>query len=239
MLVRRLLVPVGAALALLLALLAGPAAAHVTVQAPGAQPGGFTKLTFRTPTERDVPTTQLEIAFPEDHPIARVSVKPHPGWMYQVTKAAPAEPFEVFGEPVEEVVTRITWTADPGNGIGPGEFDEFEVSAGPLPEAERLVFKALQTYDDGEVVRWIEEPVEGGERPEHPAPVLELAPQDEQDASGHAAESPEPQSQASPSDGDADADADTATALGAVGLGAGLLGMLLGGLALLRTRRSA
>jgi hypothetical protein len=70
---------------------------------------------------------------------------------------------------------RIVWTAAAGNpGVKAGELDEFEVSVGPLPEAERMVFKALQTYANGEVVRWIEEPVQGQEEPEHPAPVLEL-----------------------------------------------------------------
>ena len=39
-----------------------------------------------------------------------------------------------------------------------------------------MVFKALQTYSDGNVVRWIEEPVDGGEEPEHPAPVLAAEP---------------------------------------------------------------
>ncbi|CAM5605017.1 membrane protein [Streptomyces badius] len=44
-----------------------------------------------------------------------------------------------------------------------------------LPEdADQLVFKAIQTYDNKEVVRWIEEPTEGGEEPDSPAPVLKL-----------------------------------------------------------------
>jgi uncharacterized protein len=165
-----------AAAGLLLVPLAGTASAHVTVQGPGATQGGYTKLTFRVPTEKDVPTTQIEIAMPEDTPIASMRVMPKPGWTYQMTKGAPAAPLEVHGEAVTEVVQRITWTVAPGNaGIGATEFDEFEVSAGPLPETDQLVFKALQTYADGEVVRWIEEPVEGGEEPEKPAPVLALA----------------------------------------------------------------
>lgn len=175
MLTRRLLIPAAGSLLLLLPL-AGTAAAHVTVQGPGATQGGFTKLTFRVPTEKDVPTTKIEIAMPEDTPIPSMRVKPKPGWTYVMTKAAPKVPVEAHGEPVTEVVTRITWTLAAGNeGIGATEFDEFEVSAGPLPETEQLVFKALQTYADGEVVRWIEEPVEGGEEPEKPAPVLKLA----------------------------------------------------------------
>jgi uncharacterized protein len=173
----RSLIALTGAAALLLVPLAGAASAHVTVQGPGATQGGYTKLVFRVPTEKDVATTKLEIAFPTDTPIASVRVKPHAGWTATMTRQAPAEPLEVHGEAVTEVVSRITWTADAGNpGIGPTEFDEFEVSAGPLPETEQLVFKALQTYADGEVVRWIEEPVEGAAEPERPAPVLALAP---------------------------------------------------------------
>ena len=84
-------------------------------------------------------------------------------------------PVTAHGENITDVVTRIVWTAAAGNGIKPGEFDEFEVSAGPLPDVETLTFKALQTYADGEVVRWIEEPAAGGHEPEHPAPVLHVA----------------------------------------------------------------
>ncbi|MBW3668688.1 MAG: YcnI family protein [Actinobacteria bacterium] len=71
-----------------------------------------------------------------------------------------------------EAVARITWT---GGTIRPGEFEEFDVSGGPLPtEADRLVFRALQTHDNGEGVRWIDEPDEPGPEPEHPAPVVTL-----------------------------------------------------------------
>jgi len=171
---KRVLVTAATA-ALLVAATALPAAAHVTVNAPGATVGGFTKLTFRAPTEKGVPTTKLDITFPADAPIAFVSVKPHPGWTYTVTKGKPAVPVTAHGESITEVVTRIVWTAAAGNGIKPGEFDEFEVSAGPLPDVETLTFKALQTYADGEVVRWIEEPAAGGQEPEHPAPVLHVA----------------------------------------------------------------
>ena len=178
-----------AAAALVLVPLAGVASAHVTVQGPGATQGGYTKLAFRVPTEKDVATTKLEVVMPEETPIASVRVRPKPGWTYALTTGAPATPLENHGTPVDEVVTRITWTAAAGNpGIGATEFDEFEVSAGPLPETEQLVFKALQTYADGEVVRWIEEPVEGGEEPEKPAPVLALAAADAAETDAAAAE---------------------------------------------------
>ena len=49
------------------------------------------------------------------------------------------------------------------------------VFGGPLPKnVNQLVFKASQTYSDGDVVQWIEPTVKGGAEPEHPAPVLKL-----------------------------------------------------------------
>ena len=75
---RSAVVLISAAASLLL--LATPALAHVTVQGPGATQGGYTKLTFRVPTERDVATTKLEVQFPADAPLASASVKPHAGW---------------------------------------------------------------------------------------------------------------------------------------------------------------
>ncbi len=236
MLTRRLLVPVAGSTFLLLAL-AGPASAHVTVQGPGATQGGFTKFTFRVPTEKDVATTKIEIAFPAEHPIASLRVKPHPGWTASLTKGKPAQPLEAFGSPVTEVVQRITWTAAPGSkGIAPDEFDEFEVSAGPLPETDTLTFKALQTYADGEVVRWIEEPAAGGEEPEHPAPTLKLAAAtDSSSASAPASPQAAPAALTSSKDTDNGGDGNglSIAALVVSGLA------LLTGLAALRRRRTA
>jgi uncharacterized protein YcnI len=232
-LTRRLLTTAAGTLTLLLVPLAGSASAHVTVQGPGATQGGFTKLTFRAPTEKDVPTTKLEIAFPAEHPIASVRVKPQPGWTYTLTKGPPSVPLEREGEPVTEVVQRITWTVADGNqGIGPTEFGEFEVSAGRLPEVDRLVFKALQTYADGEVVRWIEEPVEGGEEPEKPAPVLELAPAEPEDGAVVEPVSNVAQPVATTTDA-----GDSSTALAAAALGVALVALLLAGFNLLSGRK--
>jgi uncharacterized protein YcnI len=51
----------------------------------------------------------------------------------------------------------------------------YSISVGPLPkDKDQLVFKALQTYDNGEVVSWIQTATAGGTAPEHPAPVLKL-----------------------------------------------------------------
>jgi uncharacterized protein YcnI len=156
--------------------LAGPAAAHVTVNPDTAAPGGYTKVTFRVPNETDdTDTTRLEVDLPAAQAIASVSVKPVPGWAAVAVRTKLATPIRAHDRQLTEAVTRITWTARAGAEIRPGQFQEFDVSLGPLPDSGQMIFKALQTYSDSTVVRWIDEPTTDGTEPEHPAPVLKLA----------------------------------------------------------------
>ncbi|MGI5196690.1 YcnI family protein [Streptomyces sp. CA-288835] len=157
--------------------LSAPAFAHVTVHPEGtAAKGGYATVNFKVPNERDnASTTKLEVTFPTEHPLASVMPAPVDGWKVEVTKSKLAKPVELHGEKINEAVSKVTWTAD-GKGIEPGYFQQFPVSMGALPEdADELVFKALQTYSNKEVVRWIEVPQEGQEEPESPAPVLALS----------------------------------------------------------------
>jgi len=162
-----------------LVLVTAPGWAHVTVDPGTATQGGYTALSFRVPTESDsASTTKVQVYLPEDHPIASVSVKPHPGWHTQVVTEKLATPLSTDDGQVTEGVSRITWTADrPQDAIGPGEYDEFDISVGPLPDVSSLSFKTVQTYSDGTVVRWIDPAApEGQPEPEHPAPRLALVP---------------------------------------------------------------
>lgn len=171
---RLLLVPAAAALPVLL--VAGAAAAHVTVSAPDATRGGYAKLTFRVPNETDdTDTTKVQVFFPPDQPLPSVSVQPVPGWSFRVRTEKLDQPISSDDGQVTQAVSQIVWTADSkADAVAPGEFQEFNVSAGPLPDAPRMVFKTLQTYSDGSVVRWIDTST-GSVEPEHPAPALELA----------------------------------------------------------------
>lgn len=155
-----------------LAATAAPASAHVTIPDPGEK-GGFSIVTFSVPNERpDSGTTTLEVQLPQDHPLPFVSVQPKPGWTAETTMRTLDEPVDAFGEEVTEVVDTVTWT---GGTIAPGEFDTFSLSVGPLPDdVDSLAFPAIQTYESGEEVAWIEPTPEGGEEPELPAPVLRL-----------------------------------------------------------------
>ncbi|HKC28392.1 MAG TPA: YcnI family protein [Jatrophihabitans sp.] len=174
---RRSLTLAGVGLAALL-LPVTPALAHVTVGSADAAPGGYAVLTFRVPTESDTAsTTALAVVLPADHPIASVSVQPHPGWSFTVTKAKLNPPLTTDDGQVTEAVSQIHWTADSAaSAIKPGEFDQFNISAGPLPEVDALTFKAIQNYSDGTVVNWIEQAAPGSTtEPEHPAPTLHIA----------------------------------------------------------------
>lgn len=207
-----------------------PAFAHVSVNPREVPKGGFAKLGFRMPNERpDSGSVKLEVIFPPEHPFSSLSVRPQPGWTFTIEKTPLAKPIEREGrEPVTEAVSKITWTGGP---INPGEFDEFEVSAGPMPEdVDELVFKAVQTYASGEVVRWIEEATPGGEELEHPTPVLKLT----ASAGGHGGSSgpdgEDKAAQAAAATGDlaSDKDVDGAQRLAVIALVLGALGVLVG-----------
>ena len=218
--VPRLLTVVGAAVATV-ALTALPALAHVTVSSPGATQGGFGVVTFRVPTESDTAsTTGLK-----DQPLAFVSVKPKPGWTYEVTTAKLPTPATSHGVSITETTSVIEWKATSGTpGIKPGEFDEFQVSAGLLPAAESMTFKAIQTYGDGKVVSWIEEPAAGStQEPEYPAPTLALA----APATGAPVQAA-PATPAASSDAASQGSVTGAYVLGGAGLLAGLAGLVLG-----------
>ncbi|MEV6033478.1 YcnI family protein [Nonomuraea sp. NPDC052116] len=217
--------------------LAIPALAHVTIQPGTAEQGGFTKVAFRVPNERDdASTTKIEVSFPVDHPLAFVSVKPLPGWEVKVTQGKLPKPVKTEYGDLEEAVTKVVWS---GGKINPGEFQEFEVSMGQLPkDTDSLVFPTKQTYSKGEVVDWSDAPKTDGTEAEHPAPTLKLVPASGADEHGMAsapasaapaaaAPSVTPVAATSASDG-------TARLLGGAGLVVGVIGVVIGALGLRR-----
>ncbi|MFJ5093073.1 YcnI family protein [Streptomyces sp. NPDC088557] len=232
-------------------LLSGPAFAHVSVQPQGeAAKGGYATVNIKVPNERDdASTVKLEVSFPLDHPLASVMPQPVPGWKAEVTRSKLSKPLELHGKKINEAVSKVTWTAD-GSKIGPGQFQQFPLSLGQLPEdADQLVLKAIQTYDNKEVVRWIEEQKEGAEEPQSPAPVLKLSAASE-DHHGGAAPSASASAGADKKDGhdgkaghdgqetaSADSSDTTARILGVIGILAGVAGVAFGVLA--GRRRSA
>ncbi len=213
---------------------AAPASAHVTVNPSEAKQGGYGRFAFRVPNESDsASTTKLEVVLPENAPVGSVSTMPVPGWTVAVEKRTVDPPVQVHGSEISEVVAKVTWTASGDAAIAPGTFQEFPISMGPLPEVDQMVFKALQTYSNGDVVRWIDLP-EPGTEPAAPAPVLTLT---AATPSAEPAESQSPAAAPGAADEGDDGDNGLAVGLGVAGLVAGVGGLVLGGLAFARTRR--
>jgi uncharacterized protein YcnI len=174
---------IGATVAAILAL-PGIAQAHVTVQPGSAEGGGFSVVAFRVPNERDdASTTQVRVTLPEDQPIGSVQTTPMPGWKVTAATRKLDKPIEMFGERLDTVVSEVTWTATAG-GIRPGQFEDFNLSLGQLPESGEMVFNALQTYSTGEKVNWNQVSADPSVEPEHPAPTLTITPAAAENGSG-------------------------------------------------------
>ncbi|OEU96043.1 YcnI family protein [Streptomyces oceani] len=227
--------PVAGAIAAATVLLgAGTASAHVSVDPEKAPQGDYDTVAFKVPNERDdAATVQLEVHFPTDQPMASVMPEPVPGWDVKVTKSKLDKPLEAHGQRLSEAVSKITWT---GGEIDPGQFQRFPVSLGELPkDSERMVFKALQTYENDEVVRWIEEPREGEAEPEHPAPVLQLTANDPTGGTDDAASGEQADSAVTAATDDEPAEQggtdSTARVLGVIGILTGVGGIAYGVLA--------
>jgi uncharacterized protein YcnI len=142
-------------IAFLLALvLAAPASAHVTVIPDVARPGDTVALTFRVPNEEaDAATVGFDLFLPPGVP---AKIADHPGWTHE-----------------DRGNGEIAFTASaPDAAIAPGRTQDFKVTLGPLPQADRVVVKALQRYADGQVVRWIQD---SGPDDERPAAILDLS----------------------------------------------------------------
>jgi uncharacterized protein YcnI len=205
--------------------LAPAAAGHVTLQPEEAPAGGFTRLDVRVPNERDnAGTTKVVVQFPPG--FLSVSSEPVPGWEIETTMRELDEPVEQFGEQVTEEVGRITFTGVGETGvIRPGEFQDFGLSVG-VPDGRpgsKLTFKALQTYSNGEVVRWI-----GPPDADEPAPQVTLT----------AAEGePEPAAQQAPPATEEDDDEGGSDALSIIALVVAAAALAAGLTALMGRRR--
>jgi uncharacterized protein YcnI len=203
--------------------LAAVASAHVTLQPEEAPAGGFTRLDVRVPTELDnASTTKVDVQFPPG--FLSVSTEPVPGWNSEITMRKLDKPVEQFGEQVTEEVDRVTFTAD-GEGIAPSQFQDFGLSVGvPDKAGSTLTFKAVQTYSNGDIRRWI-----GPPDAESPAPQVKLTAAEEE---GGAAQPAAQQPQAPAASEDEDSGSDTlsiiALIVGGLGLAAGLAALLAG-----------
>jgi uncharacterized protein YcnI len=211
----------------LAAALPAVAQAHVTLQPNTGVAGAYTRLDVRVPNERDdASTNKVEVQFPEG--FAAASFEPVAGWDVKVTRKTLDEPIQTDDGEITEGVDTITWTAkSDADAIPPGAFEDFGLSVQiPGKAGDKLTFKALQTYTGGEVVRWI-----GAEDSDNPAPVVSVTGEDAA-AAPAATATPAATEAAAASTSD-----DSGNGLAIVALIVGALGLLAGVAGLLAARR--
>jgi uncharacterized protein YcnI len=200
--------------------LAVPAAAqaHVTVQPNTAAAGAFTVENVRVPNERDnASTVKVDLQLPPG--FAEVSYQARPGWTVKMATEKLAKPIQSDDGPINEQVRRVTFTGHGAEGrIRPGQFMDFPLSVQiPGKPGDKLTFKAVQTYSNGEVVRWI-----GPAGSDTPAPVVSVT-------NGTEAADTQPLAPAAAASGGGGASkglAVTALVVGALGLVAGLVALV-------------
>ncbi len=127
-----------------LSLSTSSAFAHVSVKPSEIGVAARTNFVVSVPTEEDDPTVAVRLIIPEGIQSVRPNVKP--GWKIELKKSGQGE---------DSVVKEIIWT---GGSIPSEQRDEFVFSAQAPASKTTIVWKAYQTYGDGDIVAWENSP---------------------------------------------------------------------------------
>jgi uncharacterized protein YcnI len=131
------------------------AQAHVTVLPRESTAGATQKYTVRVPNEKTIANVRVEVEFPANVEIMSVSEKA--GWKLEVKKDASGK------------ATGAVWS---GASLAPRDIAEFEFLARNPNGETKLVWKAVQVYEDGSRSEWT-----GPQGTRSPAPVTQIKPQ--------------------------------------------------------------
>jgi uncharacterized protein YcnI len=133
----RKLLAIGVAVAAFVA----PATAfgHVAVSPGEVQTNDFVEFTMSVPNEKNIPTTKVRLLIPDGVTVS--VVEQTPGWKWTITRTN----------------GRITALTVRGS-LPVAHYRKFSFLAGTPATPGILVWKAIQTYKNGAVVRWTGEP---------------------------------------------------------------------------------
>lgn len=143
-------------------LLSTSAQAHVTLSPAEALAGERTVYAVRMPNERKVNAVRLDLAVPGGAKVS--SFRQVPGWVLEVERGA------------DGAIVGAHWTGT----LPPDEYAEFAVIARNPDQPGDLVWRARQTYQNGEVVEW-----SGELGSKTPAPHVTIVSGAAADHSGH------------------------------------------------------
>ncbi|MDI4635398.1 YcnI family protein [Pelomonas sp. V22] len=141
-------------------LIAGSAAAHITLDQREAEAGSVYKAVLKVGHGCEgSPTRAITVLLPPGFKGA--NPVPKAGWTLKLRMEKLAQPYESHGKPVTEGLAEVSWTANTeADWLQDAWYDEFVVR-GTLPaEAGALWFKVRQTCAQGES-NWAAVPAEG------------------------------------------------------------------------------
>jgi uncharacterized protein YcnI len=132
--------------------LAAPAVAHVQVRPTLVAPGDPVLFEVIVPGERDAKTIEVTLQVPKD--VLPFSFQDPPGWERTNEEAADGS------------IAAIRWRGEQAE----DGFSRFAFLASTPEDEGEIQWKALQTYDDGHISRWI-----GAADSENPAAVTTVS----------------------------------------------------------------
>jgi len=161
----------------LLALIAGAAQAHITLDQPEAPAGSSYRAVFKVGhgCEGGAATKEIVITLPEGL-LQGAKPSPKPGWMLTTKRRPLKTPLESHGKPVTDELAEVRWTANgEANYLQDAWYDEFILRA-TLPAATgELAFAVRQVCTQGEW-KWAEAPTAANPKPRAPAVRLTVTP---------------------------------------------------------------
>ena len=163
------------ATALLIAIAAGPALAHVTAHPDNGVADAFFETKFQVPHGCDgAATIAIRIKIPDG--VTTVKPQMKPGWTVDIKQRKLDTPLQAeHGKPITETVDEVSWRGGP---LPDNLFDTFGlVMKLPDTPGANLYFPVVQECESG-VHRWIEIPAGEQKREElrEPAPLVRLKP---------------------------------------------------------------
>jgi periplasmic copper chaperone A len=228
----------GCCIAAAFLLLPAAAQAHVSLHPNTVPAGAFVTLNVRVPGEQEgAYADKIDMLMPPG--FISVDTQNVPGWSVKEVTKKLAHSIQTDDGPVDTEISHVIWTGDRSTDgrLDNGTFMQFPLSVA-IPDnlaGRSLAFKTLEHYSNGKVARWI-----GPPSADFPAPTVNITPKGgviEDVAGGEAGPTPgeAPGATATTSTNSSDS---ASKGLGIAALILGVLGLIAGGAALIRTRRT-